>query len=215
MEKVAVKFPLTHAALQELALPGTDKVHLPGTFEDFLYLLNAAEFSVEYQPKELILMSYASPSHEQIVANLLGIFYMLFKNDPDFRCFGSNRPVYIPELQASYNPDTSIVRGTPQYHEYLPGRKATLNPWLVAEIASPSTERFDQNDKLRRYKKIASLQYILYLYQDGPELTLHYREPKTNRWAAMDYDAFDQTITLEEHSIVVHDIYAKVDFTAA
>jgi len=211
---VTTKFPLTKAALQQIALPGMDKVPMPGSFNDFLYLLDAAEFPVEYQPNELILMSYASPPHEQIVANLLGIFYMLYRNEANFHRFGSNRPVYIRELGVSYNPDAAVVFGVPQYHEYLPGRLATLNPWLVVEVLSPGTERYDWQDKLRRYKKINSLEYILYLEQDHPYLTVHFRDAKSRRWASMDYDSIEQHFQIGNQGISVGDIYAKVDFNA-
>lgn len=211
---VTTKFPLTQAALQEIALPGMDKVPMPGSFSDFLYLLDAAEFPVEYQPNELILMSYASPLHEQIVANLLYLFVGAFRSDPNFHCFGSNRPVYIPELGSSYNPDAAVVFGAPQYHEYLPGRLATLNPWLVVEVLSPGTERYDWHDKLRRYKKITSLEYILYLEEDHPYLTVHFRDAKTRRWASMDYDNIEQHFQIGNQGISVGDIYAKVDFSA-
>ncbi len=211
---VKTKFPLTHTALQQIAMPGMDKVPMPGSFNDFLYLLDAAEFSVEYQPNELILMSYASPLHEQIVANLLGIFYLLYRNEAKFQCYGSNRPVYIPELGTSYNPDAAVVFGAPEYHEYLPGRFATLNPWLVVEVLSPGTERYDWQDKLRRYKKINALEYILYVEQDYAYLTLHFRDAETHRWASMDYDSMEQHFQIWNQAISIGDIYAKVDFNA-
>jgi Uma2 family endonuclease len=51
-----------------------------------------------------------------------------------------------------------------------------VNPVLLVEVTSASTEEYDRGDKLRHYKRLASVREVLFVSHRGPELTLHRRE---------------------------------------
>ncbi len=51
-----------------------------------------------------------------------------------------------------------------------------MNPLLLVEVTSPSTEEYDRNEKLRQYKHLPSLREVLIASHQEPHLTLHRRE---------------------------------------
>lgn len=205
--EVIEKYPITLAERLEL---GAGEVRLPGSFDDFMEMIEVCDYPIEYINNEIIIMSIASDPHEKIVANLLRELGIIFKRNPDFHRYGSNRHVCVPDVPGAYSPDASIVKGQPEIFTYAPGKTANLNPWLVAEIISKSSRGTDLGEKLPDYKTIPSLRYILYFEQDKPLLTLHHRASETSRWTSEDFDSLDQTFEIEGKPILMADVYENV-----
>jgi Uma2 family endonuclease len=106
-----------------------------------------------------------------------------------------------------------VVKGEPQAHTYARGKAAYTNPWMVVEVISPSSRGRDFGEKLQGYKEgLPSLQYILYVEQHRPFVTLFERIDDSKRWRSTDYDALDQEMPLAEYSIAMSDIYDNLKF---
>jgi len=204
------KYPITSA--ERLAL-GNEEQRFSGSFEDFIQLLEICEYPIEYQAETIIAISIASDPHEQIVANFLYELGRIFKGNKDFKRYGSNRHVYLEKAKCAYSPDLSIVKGVPDIFQYSKGKSANKNPWLVVEILSGSTRRKDLGEKLPRYKQCKSLQYIIFLEQDSCLVTVYTRIGKSYRWRSTDYDKLDQSFTINEHTIIVEDLYENIELT--
>ncbi len=204
------KFPHT---LEERLELGPDTVCLPATFEEFVALLDACDYSIEYQDQQIVFMSIASDLHEKIVANLLFVFGALFRKMPQYNRYGSNRHVFVPEFQTAYSPDASIVFGEPDVFTYSKGKTANLNPWLVVEVLSDSTRNRDWGQKLPHYKQIESMRYILLIEQDQSLVTLFSRSLEDNRWKSEDFDQLNQVFLLEGQAVALEDIYENIKFS--
>lgn len=204
------KYPVTVA--DRLAL-GEHEQRFWGSFEDFVELLNETEYPIEYHENIIIAMSIASDLHEQIVANLLYAFGVIFIRNKNFKRYGSNRHVYLEAVPAAYSPDMSIVKGTPDVFEYSKGKTANKNPWLVVEVLSKSTRQIDLGQKLPNYKQCDSLQYIIFAEQDRCLVTVYSRIENTSRWSSTDYNALDQSFEIDGHNIALEDIYAGIEFS--
>lgn len=204
---IEVKYPVT---LDERSELGEEEVALPGNFADYVELLDACEYPVEFEDEKIILMSIASDPHERIVANLLGVLYVLFKDNTEIKRYGSNRHVYIPEFGCDYSPDVSMVLGEPQLFELRKGLTANLNPWMVTEVLSDSTRERDFSKKLFRYKRISALRYILFIEQDIPLVTLHQFDENQNRWVSADYSGLNEVFGFAGKTIALRDIYSSV-----
>ncbi|MCR9051415.1 MAG: Uma2 family endonuclease [Phaeodactylibacter xiamenensis] len=202
-----VSIPTSHTERLEL---GPEALRFPATFEEFVGLLEKAEYPVEYERGEIIIMSIATDEHERIVANLLGALYVELRDKPGYGRYGSNRHIYIPELQKAYAPDASVVRGQPSSYEYAKGKNAYTNPWLVAEVISPSSRNRDFGEKLQGYKSIPGLDHILYIEQAQPFVTLFERIPDTYRWKSTDYDDGEQLLEMGVVRFRVGDLYVQV-----
>ncbi len=208
---VAIKFPVTLAERLEME---ADEPRFPGTLAEFADLLEVCEYPLEFQNGEIIAMSIASDPHERIVANILFVLGLIFKGEQLYRRYGSNRHVFIPEVPAAYSPDASVVQGRPDIIEYAKGKTANLNPWLLVEVMSGSTRGKDYAEKLPRYKKMPTVQYIVYLEQDFPLVTVFQRSAETGRWISMDYDSLEQSFIIEGREVLLSDIYENI-FDAA
>lgn len=204
---ITEKYPITLKDRLEL---GLEEQVFEGSLEEFAALAEACEYPLEYEQGKIIAMSIASDIHERIVANLLGVLFLLFKEQKEYIRYGSNRHIYLPEFQCAYSPDASVVKGEPEVFEYAPGKTANVNPWLLVEVLSESTRDKDLGKKLPRYKKIGSLQYILFIEQDAPLVTLHHRMEDPSRWASLDYNRLEQSFQLGGHAVSLADVYGNV-----
>ena len=207
---VATKiFPVTLTERLDL---GNRLVRLPASWEEYLDLLEEAEHTIEYANEEIIFMSIATNPHEAIVINISGILYALFGDNDNFFYASSNRHVFIPEFEADYAPDAHVVRGRPQEHTLRKGLTANLNPAIVFEVLSPSTRDHDLDEKLSRYKRIGSVEQIIYLEQGEPCVMTWQRVGQSNRWENEDFTDMEQEFQVAGEAVMVRDFYKKVLF---
>lgn len=205
-----LEIPAISAA--EMLLPGAEEQRVEGSYDDFTALLKQCDYPIEYENGNIIIMSIASDEHEKIVANLLGALFIAMRGHRHLGRYGSNRHIYIPALSKAYSPDASVVKGDPDVFTYAPGKDAYTNPWLVAEVISPSSRSRDFGEKLHGYKAIPELQYILYIEQERPFATLFERIDGTPRWRSTDYDALAQSFSISEFSVAMSDLYENLKF---
>lgn len=202
----SISLPTTLAERLEWS---ADTDRIPASFEEFVALIEKAEYPIEYENGEIIIMSIASEEHEKLVANLLGIFFVALKSQREYSRFSSNRHIYIPSLQKAYSPDASVLKGESEEFEYAKGKSSYTNPWLVAEVISPSSRNRDFGEKLQGYKAIPSLAYILYLEQDRPFVTLFERIADSDRWKSTDYNDLEQEFKMGSVTVTMKDLYEK------
>lgn len=86
---------------------------------------------------------------------------------------------------------------------------AETTPILLIEVPSPSTRAYDFGTKLPAYKQIPSLQTILYVEQDKPDLIVMERQA-ANRWIETRLQATDESFVVAETSITLQQIYRDV-----
>jgi Uma2 family endonuclease len=184
--EVIEKIPLS--LTERLELP--EVLRVPASFEDFLDIFEKCEYKIEYHNGEIISMGYASEFHELLVSNVIGILHQLLKNSP-CRVYGSNHPVFVPGQTANYNPDVLVVCGETQFKTYRKTMNATLNPSLVIEVLSKTTQEFDFIDKSANYKKISSLQQMVFIDQYRPTISVFNRTDTPNEWLNIDYEGLD------------------------
>ncbi len=211
MSATTAALPITLAERLEL---GPDIVRIPASWEEYLDLLEQADFQIEYDDDHIILMSMASDPHEIIVMNIGTCLNNALDEIPDMAVRGSNRHVFIKALQKDYSPDAHVVKGEPEIHILRGQLSANINPWLVVEVLSPSTFVRDMKEKLPAYKKIPSLRHILYIHQDRPLVTLMNRVGESAVWETIDYDQLEDGFSLAGRLVYLKDIYKKVKFEA-
>ncbi|WP_421947349.1 Uma2 family endonuclease [Phaeodactylibacter xiamenensis] len=200
----AVSIPLS---LSDRLKLGPELHRFSADYATFIDVLQQVEYPVEFEDGSIIIMSIASDHHEQLVANLLGVLFVCLKGNTEYRRYGSNRHVFMEHQVKAYAPDVSVVHGIPSIHEYAPGKTAHTNPWMVAEVISPSSRNRDFGEKLQGYKSIASLQFIIYLEQDRPFVTLFERMPGTDRWKSTDFNDSSQSFQMGDFELVMSDLY--------
>ena len=91
-----------------------------------------------------------------------------------------------------------------------------LNPTLIVEVLSPTTEAYDRGDKAKAYRQRESLQEYLLIAQDRPHLEQYTRQPD-GRWLLSEADDLATVIHLLsiDCDLALADVYEGVNFEAA
>ena len=196
-----------------------DCISIPASLDEYWTLLEefeGAPYQLEYANQEIkAVMSQASDSHETIVANMASILRAIYYHLADYRVMGSSKVVYIAACDLAVNPDVLIVKGL---SELMPRKKkatALTNPYLIVEIHSDSTEKFDTNKKLACYKKLPSVQQIIYIDQHQPAVSVYTKQQDAYHWLNEDADSMEKTVQISNTNVFLREIYHKVVFGEA
>ncbi len=146
------------------------------TFEEYLAIAERSQTRLEYWEGVVFDMSGGSPRHSAICANLLRLLGNQLRATP-CRAYDANLRVRAVAANRATYADATVVCGDLELDPADKTKQTVLNPSVVVEVLSPSTERDDRGSKLDCYKTIASLQAVLLVAQDCVELTLHERQP--------------------------------------
>ena len=201
------KFPTTEDELKELG----EGIHsFPGTFEEYVDLLIRTDLRVEFADDQLIFMSYATYTHEQLVIRIVTLLAQLHLEETrEIDALGSSHRVYVAGQKKSFAPDTFFVKGIPDTIQPKQQVFMVKSPWLIIEILSPKTRQYDLGTKLPAYKTIPSAQFILYIEQREPSVTLHHRE-SDGLWRSRDYGPESPAIEIDGVSFTVAQLYRGV-----
>jgi len=213
MEAVDPKIPMTLQERNE----APDMIRVSATWEEYLELAEIAPYNIDYINGELISMSQATDTHEQLVIQLGTLFNILLDDQPDYRVLGSNVKICVEEGRADFNADLSVVKDPSDYAVLPSGRLSTVrikNPEIVVEVLSKSTKAYDQSDKLDLYRLISSLKHILFVSQDEVFVRSYSRTHKPTEWLDADYRSLDDTVQLGELTLPLRSIYRKTNLSA-
>jgi Uma2 family endonuclease len=93
---------------------------------------------------------------------------------------------------------------------------ALLNPAVIIEVLSPSTETYDRGLKLQHYRTIASLQDYILVNQNEIRIDQYTRQ-ENNLWILRDYQSLDEELVITSIgvSLPLGRIYNRVEFPAS
>jgi Uma2 family endonuclease len=182
------------------------------TPDEYLALELASAYKSEYFQGEIFAMSGGSPAHSL----LAGQFITQLNNalaDRDCYVFTSDTKVTSGDRRMISYPDATVVCGEPRYAEQ---RQILLNPILIAEVLSPSTEAYDRSRKFEAYQTIPSLQEYVLVAQDRAHVDCFLRQ-QDGSWSLTSADGRESTITLRSLgvSIPLTELYRRVTFDPA
>ena len=151
----------------------TRRVHY--TYAEYLALEEEASVRHEYLDGEIYAMAGGSPDHAAIAAALIAI--VTAQLPPGCRAFTSDLRVRIPATGLSTYPDAAVVCG--RTLRAADDALAVVNPVLLIEVTSRSTEDYDRGEKLRHCQSLPSVREVLIASHQEPHLSLHRREGET------------------------------------
>ena len=179
------------------------------TPQEYLALERKSETRNEYYNGEIFAMAGASREHNLIVANLLRDIGNQLEDRP-CESYPSHMRVSIEATGLYTYPDVSVVCGEPRFQDREVD--TLLNPTVIVEVLSPSTEAYDRGDKFRHYRRIDSLREFVLISQDRMMVERYTRQGKD--WVLSDMTDPDQVLKLESIGcqIPLNRIYAKITF---
>jgi Uma2 family endonuclease len=176
--------------------------------EEYLAQEQQADYKSEYIDGEIIPMTGGTTNHNEIAGNITAELKFAFKK-LDYRVYMSDVRLWIPEKRIFTYPDVMVIQGEPLYFQ---NRQDTIvNPTLIIEVLSPSTQDYDRQGKFAAYRTISSFQEYVLISQ-----TKIYAEKfvKTGdkQWLFQEFSEEDRQITLQsvDVSLSFSDIYHKV-----
>lgn len=186
--------------------------------EEYLELERKSETRHEYfdgviYPLDGVVYAMAgeSLSHSQICINLAGEVRAILKGKP-CQALSPNMKVRAEGKGMYAYPDLTIVCGEPIFHDKQ--KDVLLNPKVIIEVLSPSTERYDQTKKFFRYRKeLPSLTDYVLIYQDAPFIE-HHEKQADGRWTHNAADGTDDILQIPsiEIELSLSEIYDRVKF---
>lgn len=177
---------------------------------DYLAFERTSEEKHEYIDGETYAMVGASEKHNLISVNVLATLHSQLRGKP-CKTYPSDMKVNAPSTGSYMYPDVSVVCGDAQFRDDQ--SDILLNPTLIIEVLSPSTEAYDRGKKFQRYREIESLQAYALISQETPHIDCFVRQDK-NTWILSDADGIDAKIDLVPIDCVLSlvDVYERVDF---
>jgi Uma2 family endonuclease len=178
--------------------------------EQYLEIERAAEFKSEYYNGRIYAMPGGSYKHARVIANLTAAFFPGLKNGPCTVSSSDLRLRVAPNGLYTY-PDITVVCSAPQF---VDGQRDTLvNPILIAEVLSPSTEAYDRGWKFSQYRKIESLQEYALVSQTEPRIEVFRRQPSGD-WLLSESVGLEAVCRLVSLSctIALVDVYDRIGF---
>lgn len=177
------------------------------TPEEYLAFERQAEYKNEYIDGEVFAMTGASRRHNIIAANITGELHRQLKGRP-CEAYVSEMRVRIPRRGYLY-PDIVVVCDEPQLED--DHFDTLLNPSVVIEILSESTERYDRGKKFSFYQTIKSLAEYLLIAQDESKIEQYVRQPD-GRWLLASYHSPEDVVELAsiQCPLAQREVYDKV-----
>lgn len=142
------------------------------TYPDYLALEELGPEKRAWVKGELFAMSGGTFAHNRVSGNAYGELYVALRGRPCAPA-NSDQRVRVDAADASFYPDVTVFCGGPRFSELDP--HALVNPVVLIEVLSPSTEAYDRGGKLEAYVQLESLQHYLLLHQDRARAELYTR----------------------------------------
>ena len=180
------------------------------TEAEYLAFERESAFKHEFVDGEVYMMTGASARHNRITFSINSVLGPQIRGkgcsgySPDMR-------VRTPQTGTYAYPDVTIVCGDEQLAE--DDKMVLLNPTVIFEVLSPSTESYDRSKKFEYYREIASLQEYILVSQDRAYIERFVRQDGES-WVYITFNGLDATLELVsiDCRLPLAEIYEQVDF---
>lgn len=175
----------------------------------YLALERKAEQKNEYVNGHIFAMAGASRQHNQITFNIAGEFRAQLRGRPCV-AYVSDMRVKVSTTGLYTYPDVVALCGEPNFEDTL--MDTLLNPMVIMEVLSESTEAYDRGEKFAHYRRLPSLSDYVLIAQDKIRVEHYVRQGK--QWLLSEADDLNSTIQLAPIgcSLSLREIYDKVEF---
>jgi Uma2 family endonuclease len=182
------------------------------TPEEYLALDRKAEYKSEYVNGRIYAMSGASKEHNLIAGNVFAGLHAQLRGRP-CQAYISDMRVKVNTTGGYFYPDVVAVCGEPLFDDEA--FDILLNPTVVIEVLSDSTEAYDRGEKFYHYRRVQSLSEYVLVAQD--KVRVEHYERQGEGWLLTEIGGLDDTLTLAslECAIPLRDIYERIDFPAS
>ena len=164
----------------------------------------------EYVNGEIIAMSGASRAHNLITMNVSAGLHARLK-DNGCEVYANDMRVSTPSTTSYFYPDVVVVCEEPRFEDKT--CDTLLNPIILVEVLSPTTEFYDRNEKFSHYQQLQSLQEYILVSQDS--VNVERRRRQVDSWIVTNSQNLAEHLPLTsiQCELPLQEIYARITFT--
>jgi Uma2 family endonuclease len=176
------------------------------SYREYLSAQEASDIRLEYWAGEIFAMAGGTPEHAALAMQVGAMLSSKLPNG--CHAFSSDLKVRISASDVALYADVTVVCG--KIERAADDKHAIVNPGLVVEVTSDSTEDYDRGAKLAQYKSIKSLQTVWIISHKSERITVIERQKKS--WKTSEFRA-GQVVTLASPalSIDVDEVYRVIE----
>jgi Uma2 family endonuclease len=178
----------------------------PLSEEEYLRIEREAANKSEFHDGRMFAMADASPNHA-LLSNTIGSI-LRGQIPPGCRTFNADLRIKVVAAGLYTYADCSVICGDPQFAGSQ--KDAVLNPLLIVEVLSPSTEGYDRGKKFEMYRTIGSFREYLIVHQDRRHVE-HYSKQDGGGWLLREY-AGEGSVNISQWGVKISlaELYAGV-----
>jgi Uma2 family endonuclease len=178
------------------------------------YFRREAESQIkhDYLDGHAVAMAGGSPTHSLISANVVGAKGNKLRKKP-CQVYDSNLLIGTPDLPYTHYPDAAVICGPLEYDPRDLSRMTVINPTVIVEVLSPSTEGIDRGEKFDHYRSLKSFREYVLIRQDRAEIQTFLRQDD-GTWRLSVHAGLKTVVKLETVGIAIgmSEIYRGVTF---
>ncbi|HYE76225.1 MAG TPA: Uma2 family endonuclease [Blastocatellia bacterium] len=202
-----------------MALPESNVPTVLLTEEEYLEMERKSEERHLYLDGYVYAMAGETLAHGDICTNIIGTLFSQLRDSPcrvlskDMKVRSGPIPTARRTKKGMFSyPDIIVVCGTPVFHDHH--RDVLLNPTVIIEVLSDSTEAFDRGQKFLRYRNyLESLSEYILISQNTAHID-HFQRRGNKGWFLQTFFSLEDTFTIPaiNCSLKLSDVYARVTF---
>ena len=170
----------------------------------------ASTLKHEYFHGNIYAMTGGTEAHNLLAGNSHATLHAQLRRRP-CKTYTSDQRIKVVATGLHTYPDVTVVCGQPQFIDRP--RQTLINPTVIIEVLSPSTERYDRGMKFQNYRTIPSLQDYLLISQNDHHIE-HYMRQENGEWLLRDATGLAAIIVIRsiDCTLKLEDVYEKVEF---
>ena len=178
------------------------------TPEEYIASERKATLKSEYLSGEIVAMSGASNEHNLITMNTANGLYNQVTGR-GCRVYASDMRVGIGAGISYFYPDVTVVCDESRFED--DAFDTLINPQVIVEVLSTSTESYDRGEKFARYRQLESLQEYILISQNQVRVEHYLRQGK--QWVLSEFSALENMLPLVsiEAELSLNQIYRFVE----
>lgn len=176
--------------------------------EKYLEMERTSEVRHEYYDGEVFAMVGASLNHNRILTNLVVLLHPQLRKRRCEICVNDMR-VHVPATGLYTYPDLVVICGKPELADER--GETLLNPTVIFEVLSESTEAYDRGQKFEHYRSLGSLAEYLLVAQDQAKIEHFVR--RKDGWLLTEAKGLDSVVVLPsiDCELSVAEVYEPVE----
>ena len=178
------------------------------TAQDYLVWERQQDTRHEYFDGQIFAMTGASRAHNVLCANVLASLHGQLRGKP-CEIYANDMRVKVSETGMYTYPDVVVACREPRFEDQTVD--TLLNPVLIIEVLSDSTERYDRGAKFAHYRSLPSLQEYLLVSQTECRVE-HYTRQPGNHWLLTEHQNLANRIDLNSlgSHLILSEIYERI-----